>query len=232
MARNDTDIVAALAADEVQVFNAVEIRLDKKNLRFWTGYGERSFGDAIDASEMQIDDYYEIATVGTSSFNLTGASSNTVGEQFQATDIATGTGTLYKVYTGTGTLMSVGGFAETSDLSTPEITLTFNGIASDMVSVALQEPYQRRECVVYFGVGNDPYYVTETFSGEMDTLNIVDSGESSAIELVVTNRLVKLERANVRRYTSENHKSRYPTDTFFDTVSSIQDTTIVWGRKA
>lgn len=232
MARDDTDIVTALAADEVQIFNAVEIVLDNKSLRFWTGYDYRALGNAFSVSEIQIGDWYEIASLGNTFWSVVGgpSPSPSVGDVFQATDIGTGTGTVKKVYTGTGTLMNIEGIAEKADMSVPSVSIVFSGIPSDMVSLALQEPYQRRECIIYFGVGNDPYYVTEAFSGELDTVNIRDTNDSSVIEVTATNRMVKLERANVRRYTSESHKARYPDDIFFDTVTGIQDVSITWGR--
>jgi len=232
MARDDTDIVTALAADEVQIFNAVEIVLDNRSLRFWTGYDYRALGNAFSVSNMQIGDWYEIASLGNTFWSVVGGPwpSPSVGDVFQATDIGTGTGTVKKAYTGTGTLMSINGVAEKSDMSVPSVSIVFDGISSDIVSLALQEPYQRRECIVYFGVGNDPYYITEAFSGELDTVNIRDTGEASVVEVTATNRMVKLERANSRRYTSESHKARYPNDTFFDTVTSIQDVSVSWGR--
>ena len=232
MARDDTNIVTALAADEVQIFNAVEIVLDNRSLRFWTGYDYRALGNAFSVSEIQIGDWYEIASLGNTFWSVVGGPfpNPAVGDVFQATDIGTGTGTVKKAYTGTGTLMSINGVAEKSDMSVPSVSIVFDGISSDIVSLALQEPYQRRECIVYFGVGSDPYYITEAFSGELDTVNIRDGGESSVIEVTATNRMVKLERANVRRYTSESHRARYPNDTFFDTVTSIQDVSVSWGR--
>lgn len=234
MARDDTDIVTALAADEVQVFNAVEIRLDNQNLRFWTGYDKRAFGDVLGIDELQIGDWYRIESIGSfPDWRFVGADFEaSAGDFFKATDIGTWNGTVKKAYLGTGDLMSIDGVAENADMSVPSITINFSGITTDLISIALQEPYQKRECIVYFGVGNDPYYLTEIFSGELDTVTIMDTSSSSVLKATVTNRMVKLERANTRRYTSENHKARYPNDTFFDTVSSIQDTSIVWGRKS
>lgn len=263
MSRDNSEIIAALAKDTVEIFNAVEIILDNNTLRFWTGYGKRAIGSPVDVDTISIGDEYIITTVGDTDFTIIGAASNTAGEVFYATDRGTGTGTVSKVYTGAGQLMAIDGLSEVSDLSAQSATLTFSGIPSDILSMALQEPYQRRECKIYFGIAStdwilqfgswddtgvwidtsewndgtddidaaDLYYATsEVFSGEMDTMDIQDSAETSIIQLSVTSRLIKLDRANVRRYTSENHKSRYPTDTFFDTVAALQDTSIVWGR--
>jgi hypothetical protein len=50
------------------------------------------------------------------------------------------------------------------------------------------------------------------------------------ITVAIENKLVTLQRPNIRRYTSANHKLRHPTDTFFDFVQALQDKEIAWGR--
>lgn len=240
MARDDTNIVNALNQSEVELWNAVDLKLDNRTLRFWTGTGDRSLGGAVSAGQVVIGEQYEIVTTGNTDFTKIGASQNTVGLKFFATgkpgftlsNFGGPTGTVKTVYTGTSNLMGLGGVTEVTDLSAQSAQLTFNGITSDILSLALSEPYQRRECIIYFGVGSGPFYMTEVFSGEIDTLSISDSAETSTITLSVSSRLIKLDRANVRKYTSENHKSRYPNETFFDAVAAIQDQSIVWGRDA
>ena len=135
------------------------------------------------------------------------------------------------LYVGAGELLNIQGMAEVSDLSAKAITMSLSGVAASLVSLALQEPYQRRKCKVYFGAVNISE-VVEVFSGQLNTMTIQDSGETSTIEVLVDSKLVELERASNRRYTAESQKSRYPGDTFFDYVSAIQDAEIVWGRKS
>jgi hypothetical protein len=133
------------------------------------------------------------------------------------------------VYTGAGNLLSLDGLEEVSDLSARDLTINLSGISSSIVSLALQEQYQRRRCRVYFGViGVED--VVEVFAGSINSIPIEDSGETSLIVAQVDSKLVETEKASNRRYTSESQKSRYPGDTFFDYVGSIQDAQIVWGR--
>lgn len=134
-------------------------------------------------------------------------------------------------YTGAGSLINIEGLAEVADLSAKSITVTLSGISSTILSAALQEPYQRRKCRVYFGEASVSD-VVEVFSGQLNTMQIEDSGETSTISVLVDSKLVELERAINRRYTSESQKSRYTGDTFFDYVSAIQDAEIVWGRSS
>ena len=133
-------------------------------------------------------------------------------------------------YTGGGSLLTISGLEEASDLSAKNITLSLSGVPSSLVTIALDEPYQRRECKVYFGTTDTSDHI-EVFSGLMNTMTIEDSGESSVITLTVESKLVRLEKASNRRYTEENHVARHPSDTFFSYVTSLQDKDVVWGRE-
>lgn len=165
-----------------------------------------------------------------------------------------------ETYVGAGSLINIDGLSEVADLSAKAITISLSGVASELVSLALQEPYQRRRCRVYFGAtqilaadyaaaGINPelvldfageyyqvgpllasYDVVEVFSGSLNTMPIEDGGETSVITATVDSKLVETEKASNLRYTSETQKSRYAGDTFFDYVSAIQDADIVWGR--
>lgn len=133
-------------------------------------------------------------------------------------------------YTGTGNLLSITGLDEVNDLSAKSVTLQLSGVSSTLVSLALQEPYQRRVCKVYFGT-TDTSTPIEVFSGLMDVMTIEDSGKTSVIKLTVESKLIRLETASNWRYTNESQKSRYSSDTFFAYVSNLQDRDIVWGRE-
>jgi len=138
-----------------------------------------------------------------------------------------------QTYVGAGTLLNIEGLSEVADLSAKAITISLSGIAGELVSLALQEPYQRRRCKVFFGAVNVAD-VVEVFSGQVNTMPIEDSGETSIIATTVDSKLVETEKASNLRYTSEIQKSRnngqFAADTFFDYVSAIQDADIIWGR--
>jgi len=169
----------------------------------------------------------------------------------------TGVGTLVfegVSYTGTGNLLDVSSIEETTEIAVRGATITLSGMPSEVISLALQSPYQGRVCKIYFGMfskGNlqkeDGAYIlledggkiqlelqetglTQIFSGYMDEMNIDEGPESGTIELKVENKLIDLERARTRRYTSEYQKSVYPGDLGLDFVESLQDKKVVWGR--
>ena len=131
-------------------------------------------------------------------------------------------------YLGSGNLLSISGLDEVNDLSAKSITLQLSGVPSSLVSLALQEPYQNRECKVYFGTTDTTSI--EVFSGLMNVMTIEDSGESSVISLTVESKLIRLEKSSNWRYTEGSQKARYSSDTFFNYVSDLQDKTLVWGR--
>jgi len=132
-------------------------------------------------------------------------------------------------YLGAGNLIGISGLEEVNDLSAKNIKLTLSAVPQSLVSLALQEPYQRRVCKVYFGT-TDTDEPIEVFSGLMNTMSIEDGGDSSVITLTVESKLVRLDKASNWRYTEANHQSRHAGDTFFSYVADLQDKDILWGR--
>lgn len=161
-----------------------------------------------------------------------------------------------QTYTGTGTLLNISDVEETVEIAARGATLTLSGIPSEVLALALTEPYQGRQCKIYFGLFNkgtllkeDGAYIlledgsrialelqelglTEIFAGYMDQMNINEQADTCDVELKVESKLVDLERARVRRYSSGYQKAVYPNDKGFDFVEDLQDKEIVWGRSS
>ena len=133
------------------------------------------------------------------------------------------------VYTGSGNLMTISDIEEVQELSAKALAVALNGIPSDIIALALTEPYQGRVCRVLFGLRDVDDFV-EVFSGYMNTMSITDSGETSDIVVSVDSKLVSLERSKIRRYTHESQQARYAGDTFFSYVTKLQDKQIQWGK--
>lgn len=169
----------------------------------------------------------------------------------------TGQGTL--VYNdlewyGTGQLLSIGAIEETTEIAAKGATLTLSGVPSEVLSLALTEPYQGRVANIYFGTFTKGKLLTESsvyillqdgskltledtktnlaqiFSGYMDQMNIDEGPETSTLSLVIENKLVRLEKASTARYTSAYQKSKYPNDKGFDFVEDLQTKEVYWGR--
>lgn len=162
-----------------------------------------------------------------------------------------------ETYVGSGQMIQISSVDESLDVSAKGATLTLSGLPSDLLSLAIQEPYQGRKCKIYLGLKDasnefmqkedGDYILSETgafidisvseanvmaeiFSGYLDQMNIDEGPESSAISVYVESRLIDLERPRERRYTSESQKSRFPDDRGFDFVEDLQMKKFTWGR--
>ena len=105
-------------------------------------------------------------------------------------------------YIGSGNLLSISGLEEVSDLSSKGATVSLNGLDSSIVALALTANYQGRLARIYWGINTNQL---EAFSGFMDQMTITDTGDTSSISVTLESRLIVLERASTRRYTSESH---------------------------
>lgn len=163
-----------------------------------------------------------------------------------------------ETYVGSGNLISISSVEENIDISAKGATLTLSGLPSDMLSLAISEPYQGRKCKIYFGVRganvnylqqedgslvlnedgsgiitsvlDDADVASEIFSGYIDQMNIDEGPETSSISVYVESRLIDLQRPRERRYTSESQKSRFPNDRGFEFVEDLQAKKFQWGR--
>ena len=160
-------------------------------------------------------------------------------------------------YTGSGNMIAVSAIDETSDISAQGARLTLSGLPSEMINLAINEPYQGRKCFIYFGTldvtgdrltqqnghlilnqdnsailgeGDFRDTITQIFSGYIDQMNIDEGPETSQISVAVESRLIDLQRPRNRRYTDANQKSRFPNDKGFEFVESLQQKKFAWGR--
>jgi len=135
-----------------------------------------------------------------------------------------------KTYSGVGTLLNISSVEETTEIEAKGASITLSGIPSTILAVALTEPYQGRECRIYFGVVSSPTDYIEIFSGELDQMTVVEEGSTCTISVTAENVLIKLERPVVRRFTNQDQKSRYPNDKGLEFVASLQNKELFWGR--
>lgn len=158
-------------------------------------------------------------------------------------------------YFGTGELLGISSVEETVEMAAKGATLTLSGVPSEVISLALQEPYQGRVCKINFGMfatdnllqedatsyillqdgakislESQQTSLTEVFTGYMNQMNIEEGPDSSTIQLSVENKLVDLERPRVARYTSAYQKDKFNGDLGLDFVESLQDQKLTWGR--
>jgi len=131
---------------------------------------------------------------------------------------------------GAGQMLGVEAVEETTEIAAKGATISLSGVPAEVLSLALNEPYQGRKANIYFGTFNGGASLSEIFSGYMDQMNIEETANTCTISLTLENKLVDLERPRVSRFTSSYQKSVYSGDRGFDFVEDLQDKEIVWGR--
>lgn len=137
-----------------------------------------------------------------------------------------------ETYTGLGTLAGVRPGAETTALRAPGATFTLTGIPASIVTRALTVNYQDRPATLWLGAldpaGGIVVNPLILFRGRMDIMTVDDGAESSTISISAESRLIDLEIPRLRRYTPEDQAARFPTDTGFDYIATLQETEIRW----
>ncbi len=141
---------------------------------------------------------------------------------------------LGETWTGTGLMLGISPIEETAEIRATGVNISLSGIPSAIISIALAEDYQGRVARVYVGafdastgaVITDPILA---FQGNIDTMPIEEGGATATILVNVESRLIRLEKASLRRYTAQDQKVEFPLDTGLDHVAAIQEVKLVWG---
>jgi hypothetical protein len=157
---------------------------------------------------------------------------------------------------GTGNLLDISSVEETTEIAAKGANLVLSSVPSEVLSLALQVPYQERLCKIYFGMfgrGNllseDGAYIlledgsrievelqetglTEIFTGYMDRMDIEEAAESSVIQLKAENKLIDLEAARIARFTNSYQQEIYSGDRGLEFVEDLQDKQVYWGKVA
>ena len=135
-------------------------------------------------------------------------------------------------YFGAGHLLTIDAVSETASVQANGANISLSGVPTDLISAALNENYQGRDAIIYFGVISNGAVVSSPyaiFKGFIDTMLIAENASTSTITLAAENRLIALDVAKVRRFTSEDQKIDFPDNKGFDFVAGLQDKEIVWG---
>jgi hypothetical protein len=148
----------------------------------------------------------------------------------------TGVGNLVfdgNTYLGVGDFGGVSEIKETSDLQANGAKFSLSGISEEYVSLAMQDVRQGYSAKLYFGAVDennslivDPYLL---FQGITDVPQIEDDANDSVISISAENRLIDLEKSEVRRFTPEDQAIDYPDDRGFDYVAALQEKEIRFG---
>ena len=135
-------------------------------------------------------------------------------------------------YIGLGDFGSISNVKQGERLTADGLTLGLSGIPTEILTGALQEDYQGRDVIIYFGClvsGQLTLAPYELFSGRMDQMTISQGGETSNISLTVENQLIDMQRARISRWTDDDQQSKYASDVSLRYVSGLQEKEVLWG---
>lgn len=137
-----------------------------------------------------------------------------------------------ETFIGSGNLLQISEVEETGEVAARGITMVLTGMDVSIIGIALQQNYQNRTARIYLGAITSEGVVQsyQIFAGRLDVMTIEESSETATISVTAENRLIDLERPRIRRFTSEDQKSLFPTDRGLDYVNDLQDKTLNWGK--
>lgn len=139
-----------------------------------------------------------------------------------------------ETWTGAGDLGRISTVEESAEVKANGVTVGLNGLKSSLLSNALQNARRSKPCRMWLGfldaagaVVSDPYLV---FRGFLDQPKLKPSAEDKAeLSINYENRLVRLQKPNIRRWTHEDQRSDFPTDKGFEFVPRANEWNGKWG---
>ena len=143
------------------------------------------------------------------------------------------------IYFPSGNLLNISPIEESADIRANGVKIGLSGLDTSLISSALTEDSQGKVVKIFFGVLNTSSNETvvvdtpyQTFEGFIDTMSILEDGNTAQISVTVENKLIMLERPINRRYTDQDQKNLFSGDKGLEFVESLQDKSIVWGGGA
>lgn len=139
-------------------------------------------------------------------------------------------------YLGVGNLGAISIIQEGTDLQARGIELTLSGIPPELISIALSETYQGRDCEIYLGFLASSHEHSSLIADPvqlgswlMDTMDIV-MGKTATISLLAESRLIRWDKPRASRYTNEEQQHRFAGDKGLEFVAQMAEKQLVWGR--
>tara|TARA_R110002110_G_scaffold92202_1_gene240153 strand:+ start:2494 stop:3048 length:555 start_codon:yes stop_codon:yes gene_type:complete len=136
-----------------------------------------------------------------------------------------------KTWTGLGRLTRISNIEDTVEFRATSATFTLSGIPQDLINKAAGEFRRNKDCKLWLGFFDDDWEIVASpelaFAGKMDNPVIEDGAETATIQIKAESRILRLNKPNQRRYTSEDQKLDFPNDTGFRHVPGIQEIQVI-----
>ena len=138
-------------------------------------------------------------------------------------------------FLGIGSLGQVSGYQEGTEIEASGVTVQLSGIDPVFLSECLTDIQIGASARIWKGLWQlgppgsllgTPY---QWFRGQVDKPAFQIGAEHLTIGLSLESRIVNLQRASNRKYTSADQRLRYPDDTSMGWVEQLNDLAVVWG---
>lgn len=139
-----------------------------------------------------------------------------------------------ETFLGVGNLGQVRRLEESVDVQPYSIEILLSGVQTSLVSIAVGENYQGRDCRVWLAFLNQTTHAIIgapllMFRGRMDVMKL-KLGATATIQVTAHSRLADWDRPRIRRATNEDQRERWPGDLGFEFGAETSEKELVWGR--
>jgi len=139
-------------------------------------------------------------------------------------------------YTGVGTLGNISVIKEETGVKAASVAVTLSGIKSEVVSLALSQPFLNRKAYVYFvPIDEEDQPVTANayllFRGAIDSIDGV-TGSTAKFNVSLKSRLSDWSRPRKSLYSDVEQQQLYPGDKGMEYIAQLSQKKIIWPRAA
>lgn len=135
-------------------------------------------------------------------------------------------------YKGVGSFGKMGNITESIDVRADGTSVTLSGIDPILLQECMTDIQLGAPASLAFGLVSNgviigaPYTL---FVGTVDVPTVSVGVETLSITLALESKMVDLSRPSLDRYTTGSQRIKYPTDSSFGWVESLNDISLVWG---
>lgn len=135
---------------------------------------------------------------------------------------------------GIGEISGISDIADAADIAARQVTITASGVDPWITEPVLSRTnYKGRSAVIYRGLldadndlVDDPWII---WQGRMDVGSMVRDDQTNAAQIVCEPLAARLLRANVSRYSDQDHQIRFPGDKFYEFLPEMEKKDANWG---
>jgi hypothetical protein len=136
-------------------------------------------------------------------------------------------------YRGVGSLGKIDTVSEGVEVNAEGTAVTLSGIDAALLSETLGDIQLGAPASLYWALFDSELNILGTpyplFVGTVDQPSIQPGIKEFSITIKLENKLINLQRPNMRRYTSADQNLYFPDDIAFQWVEQLNDQALLWG---